>query len=100
MKDQNIEFVTDKNKADYILYLNYAKARPGHKPSFVFYFHPSLTSAQHQDEPRVFSLDHAEVPSITVTGKPLQQLSQKIYDLAKMTIRYKTTAWMNTYEKR
>ena len=100
LKDQNIEIVSDKNNADYILYLNYTKARPDHKPGFVFYFHPSLTSTEHQDESRVFSLDHTEVPSITLTGKPLQHLSQKIYELAKMTIRYKTTAWMNTYEKR
>jgi hypothetical protein len=99
-KDQNIEIVDDKTKADYVLYLNYTKERPGHKKSFVFYFHPSLTKAEHQHDSRVFSLDHAEVSSITVTGKPLQNLSQKIYELAKKTIRYKTTAWMNTYERR
>lgn len=100
MKNQNIEIVDDKNKADYILYLNYTKERAGHKPGFVFFFHPSLTSAQHQEEPRIFSLDHTEVSSLTATGKPLQMLSQKIYELARLTIRYKTTAWMNTYEKR
>jgi hypothetical protein len=100
MKDQNIEIVSDRNKADYVLYLNYTKERPDHKSGFVFYFHPSLTKEEQQDDPRVFSLDHAEVPSVTTTGKPLQVLSQKVYELAKKTIRYKTSAWMNTYEKR
>ncbi len=100
MKDQNIEIVNDANKADYVLYLNYTKDRPGFKHNFVFYFHPPLFANDQKFESAIFSKDKIMIPSLDVTGKSLQALSQKIYELTKMTIRYKTNAWINDYQKR
>ncbi len=97
MKDQNIEIVNDQNKADYVLYLNYSKDRPGKKHAYVFYFHPPLFK---NDTQAIFSKDNLSVPSLDVSANFLQTLSSKIHELAVKTIRYSSTTWMNEDAKR
>lgn len=99
-RDQNIEIVTDPSKADLVLYLNYAKKRPGVKSGFVFYFHPLVEGAFAREGADVFSKKHIQVPALNISGKELQSLAQQLAGIAHAMIRLRTTTWINGYEKR
>ena len=98
-KDQNIQLVNKPGDADYVLYLNYAKKRTDNPGGFVFYYHPPLENRPGYST-TIFSTVVIQVPALTLTGKNLQALSQKLYHLTTATVRYKTHNWMNNYPKR
>jgi hypothetical protein len=98
-KDQNIELVNKPEDADFVLYLNYIKARSDHPAAFVFYFHPRIDDPAYPGIP-IFSRENLQVTTLDLTSKSLQTLSQKLYELTKKTFRYKTTHWINDYPRR
>lgn len=98
-KNQNIQIVNKIDEADYVLYCNYKKERPDHAAGFAFYFHPPMEDRSKYND-AIFTFEAMEFPSINVTGKELQAMAQKIYDLATRTMRYKTLDWINTYPRR
>ena len=98
-KNQNIQIVNDQSKANMVLYLNYTKSNAGKPAGYVFYFHPPM-SMQETYGYEIFSQDVVNTPTLSVEGKSLQLLSQKIADLAKKTIRCQSKSWINNYQKR
>jgi hypothetical protein len=97
-KDQNIEIVNDPSKAQYDVYLNYAKQTADEKSGFVFYIHPIINGTF--DRPAdIFSKDHITVPS--VSAKNANLISSALSTHAKKIARYKNNSeWLNTYPKR
>lgn len=92
-KDQNIQIVSKEKDADYILYLHFANDPK--TPGFAFYFHPPMAAGY-----PVFSRDVFQTPTLNISGKDLASVTQKLYDLTRRTIRFKTTNWINTYTKK
>ncbi|MEO6612708.1 MAG: caspase family protein [Chitinophagaceae bacterium] len=99
-KDQNIEIVTNPSNADLVLYLNYAKKKPGVKSGFVFYFHPPIDGAIAFVGEQLFSEQHVQVSLLSFSGNELPSLAQKLGGIAHGMIRLRTTSWINSYEKR
>ena len=97
-KNQNIQLVDKPGNADYVLYLNYAKKRTGNPAGFVFYYHPPLED--HSKYGVAIFAKGIQVPTLSLSGKSLQALSQRLYHLTTATIRYKTNDWINNYPKR
>jgi len=97
-KDQNIEIVNDSAKAQYGVYLNYAKQSADAKSGFVFYIHPKINGKV--NEPfDIFSRDHIAIPTVSLKSAPL--ISRTLYTHARKIARYKNNSvWMNTYPKR
>jgi hypothetical protein len=98
-KDQNFELVNKPADADYVLYLNYMKARPGYAAGYVFYFHPRIDDPANNNM-AIFSSDHLQTPRLNLSLQELQSFSKELYGLTKKTIRYKTTKWINPYPRR
>ena len=97
-KDQNIEIVTDPAKAQYGIYLNYAKKSAEAKSGFVLYIHP-IISGKVNEPADIFSEEHVSVPLLSVTSAQL--ISKELYKQARQIARYKNNSvWMNTYPKR
>lgn len=97
-KDQNIEIVNDPEKAQYGVYVNYAKQNAGAKSGFVFYIHP-IISGKVNEPYDIFSKAHITVPVVTV--KSAELISHELYSHAKKIARYKNNSvWMNTYPRR
>lgn len=97
-KDQNIEIVTDSAKAQFGIYLNYAKQTRDAKSGFVLYIHP-IISGRVNEPADIFSEEHVAVP--VLTAKSAQLISKKLYTQARKIARYKNNSvWMNTYPKR
>ena len=97
-KDQNIQIVNDSSKAQYGIYLNYAKPTDKSKSGFVFYVHP-IINGKVNEPADIFSKDHTRVQLVTL--KSGQQISGALYSHAKKIARYKNSSvWMNTYPKR
>jgi hypothetical protein len=97
-KDQNIEIVNDSSKAQYGVYLNYAKQSADEKSGFVFYIHP-IINGKVNEPADIFSQYHITVPKVVVKNAP--SISRELYSHAKKIARYKNNSvWMNTYPKR
>jgi hypothetical protein len=96
LKDQNIQVVNSEAEADFALYLNYTKERKEQPAGFVFYYHPPLE----RDYFPVFSAECLKVPQLNATGNELQVLSEKLYELTKKTVRYKSSGWINNQARK
>ena len=97
-KDQNIEIVTDSAKAQYGIYMNYAKKSAEEKSGFVLYIHP-IISGKVNEPADIFTEEHITVPALTANSAQL--ISKELYKQARMIARYKNSSvWMNTYPKR
>ena len=97
LKDQNIEIVNDPAKADYAIYLNYAKPRGDTAGGFVFYVHPVITGKM-DFLADVFSIDHITVPDLGVKNIPV--ITDNLFIHLKRIIRSRTNTWMNTHPRR
>ncbi|WP_172623230.1 caspase family protein [Flavisolibacter ginsenosidimutans] len=93
-KHQNIELVNSIEKADFVLYLNYAKARPEKPGSFGFFYHPCLDHPG-ENVPPVFTKDVVETQRLQLSGSKQRDLLQKLYALTRRAIRYKSLVWIN-----
>lgn len=98
-KDQNLELVNKPEDADFVLYLNYVKARKDQSPGFVFYFHPRIDDPAN-NQMGIFSKEYFQTPSLNLPPKKLKELSQQFYEYSRRTIRYKTTNWINNDPRR
>ena len=97
LKDQNIEIVNDPAKADYGIYLNYAKPRADTAGGFVFYIHPIITGKT-EFLVDLFSIDEITVPDLSLKNVPV--VNDQLYIFLKRIIRSRTNVWMNTYPRR
>jgi hypothetical protein len=96
-KDQNIGFVNDPAKADFAIYMNYAKSRDGNGSEFIFYFHPVISDTATLPW-HVFSVRHVSVAALDMEN--ISKIRQELYTQAKELIRSKTNAWMNIYPRK
>jgi hypothetical protein len=97
LKDQNIEIVNDPAKAEYGVYLNYAKPRGDTAGGFVFYIHPIVTGKT-EFLVDLFSIDHATIPDLGLKNVPL--ITDNLMIHLKRIIRSRTSTWMNTYPRK
>jgi hypothetical protein len=97
LKDQNIEIVNDPAKADYGIYMNYAKPRGDTASEFVFYIHPVITGKT-EYLVDLFSIDHITVSDLSLKNVPV--ITDNLMIHLKRIIRSRTNTWMNTQPRR
>ena len=97
--NQNVQLVDKEEKADYVLYVNYIKERPGTKSGFAFYFHPRMADKEaYGDE--IFSENHAFEPTLHLSQAGVNALAKKIASLAGNMVRDKSNNWMNMSKRK
>lgn len=99
-KDQNVQVVDAASKADFVLYLNYAKPRNGRPGEFIFTFCRLIDKEVNQMGARPFYTYHTSVPSLNLSNDQLIKLAEQINDQAWQVVRGKTTMWLNEYQRR
>lgn len=99
-KNQNIQLVSSEKEADYVLYLNYAKATSERKKGFVFTCSPSNTTDERPVDLHMFYSCNTQVPNLQFTKTSLYQLSEKINQFMLPLLRATGTRWLNNYAKR
>ncbi len=99
-KDQSFQLVNDPRQADLVLYLNYAKPRPGVKDGFILYWHPPINPPHAGMGEQIFSEDHVLFPTMNLTTAQLQSAATSLHAHLKKLLRRKTKGWLNPYERR
>ena len=99
-KDQNVQLVDDASKADFVLYLNYAKPRQGKPGEFIFTFCKPIETEVNAFGARPFYISHTSVCGLNLSNDQLTKLAERINDQAWQVVRGKTTMWLNEYRRR
>lgn len=97
-QNQNIKLVNNAAEADYVLYLNYTKARANKPSEFVFFYHPPLAK-----EPQpVFSASKFSAPTLALHQKGLQALCEELYGFTQKTLYDEMLGghWLNGEKRR
>ena len=99
-KDQSFQLVNDPRQADLVLYLNYAKPRPGVKDGFILYWHPPINPPQAGMGEQIFSEDHVLFSTMNLTTAQLQSAATSLHGHLRKLLRRKTKGWLNQYDRR
>jgi hypothetical protein len=99
-KDQNFQLVNDPKQADLVLYINYAKAKPGAQSGFNIYWIPPFTAPHASMGSTLFSELRVVLPTMNVTASQLRGHANSLYNHVKNILRKKTNAWLNFYKRR